>query len=385
MTCRATRREHVLVSRSVHPHYRRDLRDLFRGCEPDLRRGPAGRDGPAAGTTDLAALERMLADPERPVAGVVAAQPSVLGLLEPMEEIGRLAHAAGALFVAVVEPVSLAVLAPAGGLRGRHRGRRRPAARDAAAVRRPLPRDPRLPRVAHPADSRPPDRDDRRRRRPARLRHDHARPRAGHPPRASRQQHLHQPGPLRARRLDLPGGAGPGRPPRRGGDRVRPGPRSSRRPSRRRAPRASTRDPTSPSSPSASRTPSRSTGGCWRAGSWPGIPLAELEPGDPALAEGLLVCATEVTTPDRDRALRRGACRRARVGRAPGPRRRSDERHRRSTPADALRAQPARPRRRHAPARRARRRPRADPGGGAAVRARRRSPSSTRRRLSATT
>jgi glycine dehydrogenase subunit 1 len=27
-----------------------------------------------------------------------------------------------------------------------------------------------------------------------------------------------------------------------------------------------------------------------------GVPLAELEPGDPALAEGLLVCATEVTT-----------------------------------------------------------------------------------------
>ena len=31
-----------------------------------------------------------------------------------MAEIGRLAHAAGALFVAVVEPVSLAVLAPPG-------------------------------------------------------------------------------------------------------------------------------------------------------------------------------------------------------------------------------------------------------------------------------
>jgi glycine dehydrogenase subunit 1 len=43
---------------------------------------------------------------------VVAGHPSVLGLLEPMEEIGRLAHAAGALFVAVVEPVGLAVLAP---------------------------------------------------------------------------------------------------------------------------------------------------------------------------------------------------------------------------------------------------------------------------------
>ena len=29
-----------------------------------------------------------------------------------MPEVGRLAHAAGALFVAVIEPVSLAVLAP---------------------------------------------------------------------------------------------------------------------------------------------------------------------------------------------------------------------------------------------------------------------------------
>ncbi len=45
---------------------------------------------------------------------MVAAQPNFLGLLEPMAEIGRLAHAAGALFVSVIEPVSLAVLAPPG-------------------------------------------------------------------------------------------------------------------------------------------------------------------------------------------------------------------------------------------------------------------------------
>ena len=44
----------------------------------------------------------------------MAGQPNFLGLLEPMAEIGALAHAAGALFVAVVEPVSLAVLAPPG-------------------------------------------------------------------------------------------------------------------------------------------------------------------------------------------------------------------------------------------------------------------------------
>ncbi len=38
----------------------------------------------------------------------------MFGLLEPMADAARLAHAAGALFVAVVEPVSLAVLAPPG-------------------------------------------------------------------------------------------------------------------------------------------------------------------------------------------------------------------------------------------------------------------------------
>jgi glycine dehydrogenase subunit 1 len=114
MTCRATRRERVLVSRGVHREYRETVATYFAGGELELEELPLVADGPAAGTTDLAELERRLADPERPVAGVVAAQPNVLGLLETMPEIGRLAHAAGALFVAVVEPVSLAVLEPPG-------------------------------------------------------------------------------------------------------------------------------------------------------------------------------------------------------------------------------------------------------------------------------
>jgi len=113
MTCRATRRDRVLVSRAVHPHYRETLRTYF-GGDLELEEVPLVGDGDAAGTTDLAALERLLGDTARPVAGVIAAQPNFLGLLEPMPAIGELAHAAGALFVAVVEPVSLAVLAPPG-------------------------------------------------------------------------------------------------------------------------------------------------------------------------------------------------------------------------------------------------------------------------------
>jgi len=114
MTCRATRRERVLVSRAVHGQYRETLATYFLGGELELDEIPVVADGPDAGTTDLAALERLLAEAGRPVAGVIAGQPNFFGLLEPMAEIGRLAHAAGALFVAVVEPVSLAVLAPPG-------------------------------------------------------------------------------------------------------------------------------------------------------------------------------------------------------------------------------------------------------------------------------
>jgi glycine dehydrogenase subunit 1 len=113
MTCRATRRDRVLVSRGVHPHYRETLRTYF-GGDLELEEVPLVADGEGAGTTDIAALERLLGDPSRPVAGVVAAQPDFLGLLEPTSAIGELAHAAGALFVAVIEPVSLAVLAPPG-------------------------------------------------------------------------------------------------------------------------------------------------------------------------------------------------------------------------------------------------------------------------------
>jgi glycine dehydrogenase subunit 1 len=114
MACRTTRRERVLVSRGVHPHYRATVCTYFGGASLVTEEIPLVAYGPAAGTTDLAALERMLADSDHPVAGVLLANPSFLGLLEPMAEAARLAHAAGALFVSVIEPVSLAVLAPPG-------------------------------------------------------------------------------------------------------------------------------------------------------------------------------------------------------------------------------------------------------------------------------
>ncbi len=113
ITCRATGRGRLLVSRGVHPHYRQTLETYAEGAGLAVAEVPLVADGPAAGTTDLAALGRLLGDGD-PVAGVVAANPNVVGLLEPMPRIGELAHGSGALFVHVVEPVSLAVLATPG-------------------------------------------------------------------------------------------------------------------------------------------------------------------------------------------------------------------------------------------------------------------------------
>jgi glycine dehydrogenase subunit 1 len=108
MAIRATRRDRVLVARSVHPHYAATVRTYLDEERFPIEVIPSLPDG----TIDLAALERLLGEPDRPVAGVIGAHPNVFGCLEPMAEAANLAHAAGALLVAVVEPVSLAVLAP---------------------------------------------------------------------------------------------------------------------------------------------------------------------------------------------------------------------------------------------------------------------------------
>jgi glycine dehydrogenase subunit 1 len=110
MALRATGRQRVLVSRSLHRHAIETTATYFGPGQRTLEELPSAPDG----TTDLAALEAALADRERPVAGVILAQPNAFGLLEPMAAAAGLAHAAGALFIAAVEPVSLAVLAPPG-------------------------------------------------------------------------------------------------------------------------------------------------------------------------------------------------------------------------------------------------------------------------------
>src|SRR4029079_6943921 len=65
MTCRATRRERVLVSKAVHPHYRETLAAYF-GGGLEVDDIPLVADGEAAGTTDLDGPGRARAGDGRP-------------------------------------------------------------------------------------------------------------------------------------------------------------------------------------------------------------------------------------------------------------------------------------------------------------------------------
>lgn len=108
MMLRATRRDRVLVSAGIHPHFidvmRTYLNDRF-----TLEVVPLAADG----RTDLAALEVAFAT-GAPAAGVVCAQPNFFGVIEDMHAVSAVTHEAGALLTAIPHPISLSVLAPPG-------------------------------------------------------------------------------------------------------------------------------------------------------------------------------------------------------------------------------------------------------------------------------
>jgi glycine cleavage system P protein (glycine dehydrogenase) subunit 1 len=111
MACRLTRRSRVAVSAGVSPDYRRVLETYCSGPGIGVVTVPVDLADGGTGTTAPDAAAGVLGDD---VACLVAAQPNFFGQLEPMAELAEAAHAAGARFVAVVEPISLALLAPPG-------------------------------------------------------------------------------------------------------------------------------------------------------------------------------------------------------------------------------------------------------------------------------
>ncbi|HSK94589.1 MAG TPA: aminomethyl-transferring glycine dehydrogenase subunit GcvPA [Candidatus Angelobacter sp.] len=110
MACRLTRRGRVAVSAGVNPDYRRVLETYCSGPGIEVVTLPVDLADDGTATTDPVAVEALGND----VACVIAAQPNFFGQLEPMRELADATHGLGAQLVAVVEPTSLALLeAPA--------------------------------------------------------------------------------------------------------------------------------------------------------------------------------------------------------------------------------------------------------------------------------
>jgi glycine dehydrogenase subunit 1 len=99
LAVRQTKREKVIVARGVHPETREVLRTYLWPLDIDIETLDLGDDL----TTPLPTI----ADD---VAAVIVQDPNHLGYLEAMPRFAEAAHAAGALLIAVVDPLSLALL-----------------------------------------------------------------------------------------------------------------------------------------------------------------------------------------------------------------------------------------------------------------------------------
>ena len=100
---RVNNKKKILYSAGIHPHYKEVLQTYLKHVpEVVLQEVPLKN-----GCTDLQALKELLSEE---VACVAVAGPNFLGQLENMQEISAVTHQAGALLVAVVNPLSLGVL-----------------------------------------------------------------------------------------------------------------------------------------------------------------------------------------------------------------------------------------------------------------------------------
>jgi glycine dehydrogenase subunit 1 len=106
-----TGRPKIVVSRGVHPEYRQVLATETAGRAPAAG-GPVPLEVACDGDgTDMAALGAVVDDA---TAAVAVQQPHFFGGLEDMAAAARIAREAGALFVAIVDPLSLGLLQPPG-------------------------------------------------------------------------------------------------------------------------------------------------------------------------------------------------------------------------------------------------------------------------------
>jgi glycine cleavage system P protein (glycine dehydrogenase) subunit 1 len=102
-----TGRQNVVVAGALHPEYAQVLQTYSEAQQYEILRVPSAPDG----RVDRAKLEQAVT---ATTAAVILQQPNFFGVLEDPQPISDLAHRAGSLLIACVDPISLGVLsAPA--------------------------------------------------------------------------------------------------------------------------------------------------------------------------------------------------------------------------------------------------------------------------------
>jgi glycine dehydrogenase subunit 1 len=105
---RRSKSKRVLIPRTLHPVYRKVVRSIVRNQQ--IESVEIGYD-PESGQLDRQALETHGGED---FAALVIPQPNFFGVLEPVDELTDWAHRNGMLAIAVVNPLALSVLKPAG-------------------------------------------------------------------------------------------------------------------------------------------------------------------------------------------------------------------------------------------------------------------------------
>ena len=106
MACRVTRREKVLIAKTVDPETQQVVNTYTSG--PNIKTEVLPMD---EGITCLDSLKSML---NKDVACIVIQMPNYLGNLEEVKKIEKLVHENGALFVVISDPISVGIIKPPG-------------------------------------------------------------------------------------------------------------------------------------------------------------------------------------------------------------------------------------------------------------------------------
>lgn len=109
MAVRSTGRSRVLAATGIHPEYRDTLRSYSRFNGIKITEVEAVSE-----TVDKGRLESILSESPDDIAAIIIQSPNFYGYIEDMKSVAELAAKYGALSIACVDPISLALLKPPG-------------------------------------------------------------------------------------------------------------------------------------------------------------------------------------------------------------------------------------------------------------------------------